>query len=97
MAGLFSRRRRQYSGFRLRHLPALVLADLTIFRVGGDFDAAALAASPALPFQFTADQLGRLKLGGLEDLLTEATSPFDNTGVYPTVADQPKNLEALLE
>jgi hypothetical protein len=78
-------------------LTRTVLADLSVFRIGGNSEAVVFAASPALAFGFAAYRLGRLKLGRLEAPLTETTPPFDHIGVCLTAADQAKSLEAFLE
>jgi hypothetical protein len=62
-------------------LPAAILTDLTVFRIGGNLLAAIIGAAPPLAFWPTANGLPGLKLRGLEDLLTIATTPFDHTGV----------------
>jgi hypothetical protein len=61
--------------------PAAILTDLTVFRIGGNLLAATIGAAPPLTFWPTANGLTGLKLRGLEDLLTIATTPFDHTGV----------------
>ncbi len=61
--------------------PAAILTDLPVFRVRRDLLAAAIGAAPPLTFWTTADGLTGLKLRGVENLLTIATTPFDHTGV----------------
>ena len=58
-----------------------ILTNLPVFRIGGNLLAAIIGAAPSLAFWSTADGPTGLKLRGLEDLLTIATTPFDHTGV----------------
>ena len=60
---------------------AAILTDLPVLRVRRDLLAAAIGAAPPLAFWLTANGLTGLKLRGLENLLTIATTPFDHTGV----------------
>ena len=81
MAALLSRRRRQYSGFRVRHLAGAVLTALPVFRIRSDLLAVIVGAPLLLALRLVADRLPRLKLRGLENPPTIATPPFDHTGV----------------
>jgi hypothetical protein len=77
--------------------PAAILTDLTVFRIGGNLLAAIIGAAPSLAFWPTANGLTGLKLRGLEDLLTIATTPFDHTGVVSLEPDRGKSLETFVE
>jgi len=62
-------------------LPAAILTYLTVFRIRSNLAAVGFRASTPLALRPAADRLTGLKLGGLEDPITIATSPFDHTGV----------------